>query len=512
MNALNTLLLALLFVFSANAAEGTPSVESQGTTFKGTIDQNAEAFLGIPYAQAPIKDRRWKAPRRIKLPALVQAQRLPNSCPQIGNMFAAVSSDRFGKPIGNEDCLYLNIWRSPQTSDQIRPVFLWIHGGSNSKGTSADPNYNGAYFALRHNAIFISVNYRLGVFGAFSLEELETGNLLDDSGNYVTLDLIQALKWVKKNIKNFGGDPNNITIAGQSAGCMNVWGLIQTPLAKNLFNKAICSAGLPNAYPKSLVQARSKSLLYDLLKKDGFGDTDKQITNFLKSQNAHFVRNYLRSKTTDEILSIPRNIIPTQHISDGVVFPKIGMTSILLGNYNKVPMILGTTSDEATYLAGVPMLNVNEVELYNLINSNRSDITKEELLSKEKQKKYDNITDGISNSLIYTNAGIAQIIGRHQSHVYVYTFAWQETPAPWNQIFKSFHGLDAIFYLGNFVDSQPSFTKFAWNEENRKSRERVREDFANYLDAFLEGSRPENNKSSRPWHDYSKNNETLVIQ
>jgi len=159
-------------------------------------------------------------------------------CPQIGST---------GEVVGSEDCLYLNVWR-PDTTEENLPVFVWIHGGGNSIGTGSQPGYNGANFADRNNAVYVSINYRLGPMGWFThpaLREDEIECAVDDmaclkeamaiainnSGNFGTLDIIKSLEWIKKNIKAFGGDKHNVTIAGESAGAHNVLSLLLSPLA-----------------------------------------------------------------------------------------------------------------------------------------------------------------------------------------------------------------------------------------------------------------------------------------
>lgn len=507
------LLMTFVVLTLAANAQARVAISSQGTEFLGIkTSSNVEAFLGIPFAQAPVGNLRWKAPRDIELPAVFSAKKLGSICAQLGNMFSGVSTSLYGKPIGSEDCLYLNIWKPRVITGAPKPVFFWIHGGSNSKGTANDPNYDGSYFAETNDAIYVSVNYRLGLFGAFAHDALGTGNRADDSGNYVTLDLIQALKWVQTNISQFGGDPHRVIIAGQSAGCINIWGLLQSPLAKDLFHGAICSAGIPNSYPKIVVEERAKSLLIDLFVKDKRGSNDSEAREHLKKQNLLFIKKYLLSKTTEELLSIPRSIMPTQHISDGYVIPSAGLSGITLGQYNKVPLILGSTSNEGTYLFGVPMLKTSEAELYTMINNtgvkyNRKDFIDEDFLS-----SFESITSAGSKSLLLTLNSLAQMLRLYQNNIYVYKFAWHQSPEPWNDIFKSFHGLDAVFYIGNFVDNAPSFTRFAWTKENKESREQLRDHMSHYFKAFLHHGNPNYGNSLARWPDYSKNSDQIIFK
>ena len=498
------LIYAAFLLLFIQSSFGNTEVHSEGTRFIGkNTKYGTEAFLGIPYAQPPIGNLRWKAPRKVHLATRVKAQSLPPVCAQVGNMFSNTAPETFGKAVGSEDCLYLNIWRPKVESNVKRPVFFWVHGGSNTKGTANDPNYDGAYFAQANNAIYVSVNYRLGLFASFLHSSLETGNSLDDSGNLVTLDLIEALKWVRSHIEQFGGDPDNVIIAGQSAGCMNVWGLLQSPLAKNLFNGAICSAGLPNAYPKIIVKERSEGLLYDLLVADGTVKDTAGAKLYVKKVGPQTIRKYLLGKKPSELLSIPRFVVPTQHVSDGVVLPYSGLAGILVGRYNRVPLILGSTVDEGTYLAGAPMFKPSEENLFRMMNDGRH-YSKSDIIKPESISKFDSITKTASKTLLVTMEGIAQSLRPYNKSIYKYEFTWKETPSPWRDIFGAFHGLDAIFYLGNFVEDKPSFGRFAWNSSNKRSREALREKMSQYFKSFLHHGNPNTGHEEKEWPSYSE--------
>jgi len=466
------------------------------TTTQGPIEglngrYDTEAFLGVPYAAPPIGDLRWRAP---KAPAsfngIFHAKKVSHICPQLGNMFANVEPEDFGQVVGNEDCLYLNLWRPKEPSKKLRPVVFWIHGGSNTKGTALDPSYDGAFMAKHDDVVFVSANYRLGVFGAFVHPALETGNKADDSGNYVTLDLIAVLKWIRYNAESFGGDPHNVTIAGQSAGCMNVWGLLQSPLAEHLFHKAICSAGLPNAYPSKIVEMRSNDLLKELLVADGTVKSKDEAQDFIDAQSNAAMGRYLRSKSPAEILAIKRFIIPTQHVQDGYVIPWAGLAGVSVGNYNRVPMILGNTDDEGTYLVGSQFLRISDRELYELINTPNADFTRRDIIKADYVSKFDTLTRAGSESINGMAFTIAKYLSVYQDKVYRYNFQWRNTPQPWQDIFGAIHGMDAMFYLGNFVTGQKTYARFAWTPENRTDRQRLRSQMTRYFKGFFHETDP----------------------
>ncbi|WP_374077716.1 carboxylesterase/lipase family protein [Bdellovibrio bacteriovorus] len=475
-------LVIILLLFSSAASAGSLIAHTRYGSIEGmNAAHDTTAFLGIPYAHAPVGNLRWKAPRSLDTwSGVKKAQKIKSSCPQIGNFFANVPSEKFGVPVGSEDCLYLNIWK-PQKNSRKLPVVFWIHGGSNFKGTASDPIYDGSYVSSSSQVVFVSINYRLGLLGAFADSILE-GSKLDRSGNFTTLDLLAGLKWVRDNIENFGGDPHNVTIMGQSAGCMNVWGLLQTPLAKDLFHKAVCSAGMPNLYPKFLAEERSQDFINQLVVNAGFAKDKNHAEVFLKTKSHKWRRNFLYSLSADDLVQAQKYMIPFQHITDGKVFPE-SLLGTVLGHYNQVPLILGSTIDEGTYIVGGPFLKPSPQELWNWIQSTPEGLSETDLV--ESPKEFRAVTYTGSEAIHLTQNNVELILRAHQKEIYQYSFAWKETPSPWKEIFGAVHGMDAIFYLGNFVTDKENFSRFAWTPENKSSRESLRNKMSVYFKGFF---------------------------
>ncbi|MCB1694514.1 MAG: carboxylesterase family protein, partial [Pseudomonadales bacterium] len=197
----------------------------------GFVDRfGARAWLGLPYAQPPVGDLRWRAPQPPRREAgLREALLAGNACPQKPSL---LTTDTEAAVTGSEDCLTLNIWSPPNAVNL--PVMFWIHGGGNTIGHGA--GYNGAYLATERKVVVVTINYRLGLFGWFRHPALARGDALDDSGNYGTLDMIAALNWVRDNIGQFGGDAGNVTVFGESAGAKDTLSMMASPLAKGLFH------------------------------------------------------------------------------------------------------------------------------------------------------------------------------------------------------------------------------------------------------------------------------------
>ena len=177
--------------------------------------EGARAWMGIPFAAAPVDNLRWRAPQPADTHDLLEAMRPGQMCPQFASQLSgAGETPTPGAIAGDEDCLYLNVWSPPNAVNL--PVMFWIHGGGNSIGHGG--SYSGAVLAAKRQVVVVTINYRLGLFGWFSHPALKTGDPADDSGNYGTLDVVRALQWVQENIGEFGGDVGNVTVFGESAG------------------------------------------------------------------------------------------------------------------------------------------------------------------------------------------------------------------------------------------------------------------------------------------------------
>lgn len=256
------------------------------------------SWKGLPYAKPPLGELRWKAPQS---PDSWEDTR---SASDYGSR--CFQPQGWGGYRGSEDCLYLNVWRP--TGDRKKgkghkgklPVFFYIHGGSNTGGSGEAAWYT---VANSYNAVVVSINYRVGALGWFSHPALKTGNMLDDSGNFGLLDQIMALQWVQDNIDKFGGDRKNVTIVGASAGAQNVSYLMHSPLAKDLFHKAIMESNYPGIRPVDAATKSSKQVLYNLLVADpgnsiGDSSTAKAAADAMDPAD---IRDYFYSSTAEQI-------------------------------------------------------------------------------------------------------------------------------------------------------------------------------------------------------------------
>jgi len=239
--------LLLLVISSFSRYSFIEAQDAKVKTVNGTISGSKSGdiliFKGVPFAAPPVGDLRWKGPQPLKdWQGVKECTKFSPSPMQSKPVPFMMWTEEFIAPPEplSEDCLYLNIW-TPDKAKKL-PVFVWIYGGGFSSGSSACAVYDGEEYAKK-GVVFVSINYRVGVFGFLAHPELTKESPDHVSGNYGLLDMVEALKWVKANIANFGGDPGNVTIAGQSAGSMAVTALIASPLASGLFHRAIAQSG-----------------------------------------------------------------------------------------------------------------------------------------------------------------------------------------------------------------------------------------------------------------------------
>ncbi len=226
-------IIFLLVIISSSLAWQGPVVSVPGGQVRGqSLKDGGAVFKGIPYAQPPLADLRWRTP------APVKPWRGVREAIQFGGTCAM--NPIWGMPkVVNEDCLYINVWTPALPPAPLKPVMVWIHGGGNVAGSG---NENGESL-MRHGVVLVSFNYRLAVFGFFAHPALTAETPDHTAGNYGLMDQIAALQWVQENIKKFGGDPSNVTIFGESAGGMDVTLLMTSPLAKGLFGRVIAESG-----------------------------------------------------------------------------------------------------------------------------------------------------------------------------------------------------------------------------------------------------------------------------
>ncbi len=515
------LLLAACGLFSPEQpiSESLPQYKIQtasGIT-QGRLDASADKQVGaavvswfdIPYAQAPVGDLRWRAPRALIAPQQMIAEREDTACVQQTSSYAGVEGGAEGV-IGSEDCLFLDIRAPKDFIGKNYPVMLWIHGGSNTTGLK--DYYDYSKLAEAKGVVVVAINYRLGALGWFThpaIQGQQSGE--DQASNFGHLDIIHSLKWVRDNIAGFGGDAANVTVFGESAGAHNVYALLASPLAKGLFHRAIAQSGytgtssLASAYnldgTDTFVTRGAWQITQKLLAQQGTDEsdiTDEALRERLKSSDAReFIALY-----NDKPDTVDYSPLTT---ADGIVIPAVGMAEALADpQYGKnVPVISGANKDEVTLWFALhryfmetsypftkllpPKVSIKDPQLYNFWVRTRSQAWKargvDEPLSAMEQAGY--------------------------KALYNYRFDWDDQEKSFfidfPSIFGAAHGTDISFITGDF--KYGPVTAYIYPEGD--SRDQMERTFMNIWGDFAHSGVPDKSLDFE-WQRYNSKTKPYV--
>ena len=322
------LFIALIITPACLLAQANPQVTIANGTLQGTTDSTGiTSFKGIPYAQPPVGDLRWKEPQPpLDWMGVRMAYKFGPQAMQ-RYVFTDMQFRSNGK---SEDCLYLNVWSPAKKANAGLPVLVYFYGGGFMAGDGSEYRYDGESLAQK-GIVTVTINYRLGIFGFLAHPDLTKESPHHSSGNYGLMDQHAALLWVQKNIAAFGGDPNKVTIAGESAGSMSVSAQVASPLSKGLFRGAIAESGaeLGNLSPISLAAAEQNGV------------------KFAQSINATSIAD-LRKIPSDSLLKIS-SFFRTSSTVDGYFLPETPTAIMLAGNQMHVPLLAGWNSAEVDY-------------------------------------------------------------------------------------------------------------------------------------------------------------------
>jgi para-nitrobenzyl esterase len=332
-------------------------VATRSGKVEGLERDGIHVFRGIPYATPPVGSRRWKAPQREETwDGVREATEFSPQSAQ--SEFALTKMLGANRPPYSEDSLYLNVW-TPACDDAARPVMVWIHGGAFIWGAGDTPWYDGTRFATRGDVVLVTINYRLGPFGYLFLPEL-FGSEFAQSGNLGLLDQVAALEWVRDCISAFGGDANQVTIFGESAGAASVGTLLGTPAARGLFTRAIAQSGAASwVSTADEATATARGVIERLGVRAG--DTDA-----------------LLAAPTDAVIeALPGwregdgSGLPFQPVHDGAVVPHPPLDAVAAGNAEHVALISGTNKDEIKLFqfADEELANLDDATLLERVRS-----------------------------------------------------------------------------------------------------------------------------------------------
>ncbi len=329
-----------------DALASPPSTNTVVSTSNGKlsgveIDDGMTVFRGIPFAAPPVGDLRWRPPQPAKKWTGVR------KCDAFGDVAWQSMVGRTNPPEMNEDCLYLNVWSDNVRGETKQPVMVWIHGGGLSRGWSSQAKYDGTALA-REGVVVVSVNYRLGPLGFLAHPGLSVESPRGVSGNYGFLDQIESLKWIRQNIEQFGGDPDNVTIFGESAGGTSVATLCASPLARGLFHRAIMQSPWMFGYINQLAEPNITPLRKPSPNSPTAEQVGQEWASAFVDQEGTTAIAALRQLPAERLV-VGREYYKTRVTVDGWLLPDSPLATFAAGKQANVPVIIGTTKDEGNY-------------------------------------------------------------------------------------------------------------------------------------------------------------------
>ncbi len=476
--------IIILFVISSFAQSDVVQTEAGRVSGVLSNDNTIRIYKGIPFAAPPVGKLRWKAPQPVahwsdikRCDAFAASPMQNKPVP-----FAMYTAPYLipASPI-SEDCLYLNVWTGAKSTKEKRPVMVWIYGGGFVSGGTACPIYDGENMAKK-GVVFVSIPYRVGVFGFLAHQQLSKESDGMSSGNYAFLDQLAALRWVHQNIAAFGGDAGNVTIIGQSAGAFSVNALVASPLAKGLFQKAIAeSGGMFSADGRTISRQEAEEKGEEWMKKIG-------VTSIAK----------LRDLSADSLHSLASSFTASP-VVDGYVLPKDIYSIFSNDEQNDIPVITGWNADD-----GFPAAMVDSAAYV--------------LQAKE---KYGSLADAYLQAF---PGGSAETIGKslfainrdnlfawqaytwarlqtEKGHHPVYVYYFNQT-APGEQKYGTFHSSEIPFALDNL---------YTWKKDWPEVDQKLSGIMSDYWINFAKTGNP-NGASLSAWTAYNvKNNNVMML-
>ncbi|MDP2919625.1 MAG: carboxylesterase/lipase family protein [Dehalococcoidia bacterium] len=478
-----------------------PVVNTNAGKVEGYYRDGLFVFKGIPYAAPPAGENRWLPPQPVKPWSGVRdAKNFGAICPQNEQQIQIIRA--LQPEPQSEDCLFLNLW-TPGLDDARHPVMVWIHGGGFAQGSGSSVGYNGRKLATRGNTVIVTINYRLGTLGFWNLNEV-TGGKIPAKGNEGLLDQIAALEWVRNNISSFGGDPNNVTIFGESAGGMSCGCLLAMPRARGLFHRAIPQSGAAST-ATPLTNAREISELF--LQTLGIeADDVKALRALTPVQLLAAHRQFVLKLPT---INPKLGTMPFQPVIDGKELPTVPLAEIKKGASTDIPVLVGST--------------LNEWGLFTLMDPDIGTLSEPHLVArlrrfvptdyisglidayrKAREKRGQPTTPGdiftaIQTDRIFRLPAIRLAEAKHKKPAFHYIFTWQ-SPALGGKL-GSCHAIDVGIVWGsyekNFCGEGPAMDALS----------------AKVQDGWLAFARhgDPSSESLGKWPPYSANRETMLL-
>jgi para-nitrobenzyl esterase len=484
-------ILAIALLLAGTAPTGPVRTDKGMVQGAATREPSVTVFKGIPYAAPPTGARRWRPPASpVAWKGVRKADRFGNSCPSASNP---------AKEAMGEDCLYLNVWTGAKSATERRPVLVWIHGGGFWAGSGSDPRTNGELLAKK-GVILVTFNYRLGALGFLATPELSKESGRAASGNYGLLDEIAALQWVKRNIAAFGGDPDNVTLFGHSAGAGSLNFLTISPLAKGLFRRGLAESQV--RYPRDLELRYLSSSWRPLAGAEKAGKKHvaslgaKSLADlralpwqrFLDGVNAPDVDVYTGGTARPPLF---------RPVIDGWVLPRSFSQAFAAGTQNRIQYVAGNNRNEGgaapeTFFdtlrkPGAPRPEItlgSPRQFATLADYQAAARRKFGAMAEQFLRLYPAATDQeaalANNAAIEDNSQVSTWLwGRDwikATHTPLYTYFWTHAPpGPDHDTRGAYHGSEINYVFGSLADSD-----LPWTAEDRRIADLMSSYWVNY--------------------------------
>ena len=478
-------LMLFLSPVKATLAEVGVSINLHNSQIKGVFDSDNELFIfrGIPYAVAPIGDLRWTSPVPLSPdPEVINAQTFKPACMQdeYTTEWYQDVAELFGNPRSvfqhvdevSEDCLYLNIWTNSLDPTSKKPVMVWVHGGADTAGWSYEPNYLGHHLA-RKDVVVVSINYRLNIFGFFTHPDMP-----NQTGNFGLEDEIMALQWVKDHISSYGGDSENITYFGESAGGAHVSYLIASPQGRDLFKRGIIQSGAYN--------------LFNWISKDKAQELGVRAQTTINAPDLQAMKRL----TAESLLSASISLnYPFRPNIDGELIPN-NLTQLLdQGSFNNVDLMIGSNKNE-------DYMYINEAVTENNINrliENYYPEHQDKLLSlldlEDPRLAMDHLTT--NQRTLCPSVFIARSLAKNGNNVYQYHFTRMREGS---EKILSYHGAEIPYVFNTHDEWLPT------NEDDDQLTEVMME----YWVEFAKKGTP-NSINNPTWKEFGTEENYLIL-
>ncbi|MEZ4222918.1 MAG: carboxylesterase/lipase family protein [Polyangiaceae bacterium] len=431
---------------SGGGASGGPNeleVNLSAGPVQGAVVDGVRAFRGIPYAKSPVGELRWKSPQPVdSWSTTLDATKPGPQCPQLALLSTSVT--------GTEDCLTVDVWSPSPAPATPRPVMVWIHGGGFTTGAGSSATFAGGHLVSRGDVVLVDVNYRLGPLGFLAhtaLTKEETSH--PTSGNYGFEDQVFALQWVRDNVSAFGGDPNDVTVFGQSAGGVATCLHLASPKSAGLFNRVVIQSGPCDLLTKPLADAEKQGA---------------DLAAAVSCANPTDVLGCLRGKSPDELLNalpiksavVLGNGVTWGPTIDGDVLPQLPSTRIAAGNFNKVSVMTGTNADEGdVFISLGGYASIDDAQYQTLVGEAAGllGLDGSKVVAQYPSASFPKPADALAEVL--TDGGfvcptrrLARALRQQGQTVYLYHFT-RGIPIPLLGGTKVWHGAELPFVFGN---------------------------------------------------------------